>query len=108
MNSTNYRIASCFYKDLNISNSLYSTNLYKWIQKEVNIRKKYGPNLTKKIFTTTTDVKLDYQHRNLKGPIINNENYLYELELDIDNDYVQINDIFKNLYEYELKRVRFI
>ena len=95
-------------KDLNISNSLYSKNLYKWIQKEVSIRKKYGPNLTKKIFTTTTDVKLNYDHRNLKGPIMNNENYLYELELDIDNDYVQINDIFKNLYEYELKRVRFI
>jgi len=95
-------------KNLNISNSLYSRNLYKWIQKEVNIRKKYGPNLTKKIFTTTTDVKLDYQHRNLKGPIINNENYLYELELDIDSDYVQVNDIFKNLYKYELKRVRFI
>jgi len=95
-------------KDLNISNSLYSKNLYNWIQKEVSIRKKYGPNLTKKIFTTTTDVKLDYQHRNLKGPIKNNENYLYELELDIDNDYVQVNDIFKNLYEYELKRVRFI
>lgn len=95
-------------KDLNISNSLYSKNLYKWIQKEVSIRKKYGPNLTKKIFTTTTDVKLNYEHRNLKGPIMNNENYLYELELDIDNDYVQINDIFKNLYEYELKRVRFI
>ena len=36
-------------KDLNISNSLYSKNLYKWIQKEVSIRKKYGPNLTKKI-----------------------------------------------------------
>ena len=95
-------------KDLNISNSLYSKNLYKWIQKEVSIRKKYGPNLTKKIFTTTTDIKLNYEHRNLKGPIMNNENYLYELELDIDNDYVQINDIFKNLYEYELKRVRFI
>ena len=95
-------------KDLNISNSLYSKNLYKWIQKEVNIRKKYGPNLTKKIFTTTTDVKLDYQHKYLKGPIKNNENYLYELELDIGNDYVQVNDIFKNLYEYELKRVRFI
>ena len=39
---------------------------------------------------------------------MNNENYLYELELDIDNDYVQINDIFKNLFEHELKRVRFI
>ena len=95
-------------KDLNISNSLYSKNLYKWIQKEVNIRKKYGPNLTKKIFTTTTDVMLDYEHKYLKGPIKNNENYLYELELDIGNDYVQVNDIFKNLYEYELKRVRFI
>jgi len=95
-------------KDLNISNSLYSKNLYKWIQKEVSIRKKYGPNLVKKIFTITTSVKLDYQHKNLKGPIMNNGNYLYELELDIDNDYVQVNDIFKNLYEYALKRVRFI
>ena len=48
----------------------------------------------------------NYEHRNLKGPIMNNENYLYELELDINNDYVQINDIFKNLYEYELKERR--
>ena len=95
-------------KEININKSLNSSNFQKWVDKEIDIRKKYGPNLLLKIFSirATEQIKNNLDGK-LLGPISDNGEYFYELHLKLNKvKYLETIDIFSKLTDYEVKRVK--
>lgn len=95
-------------KEININKSLNSSNFQKWINKEIDTRRKYGPNLLLKIFSikATEEIQNNLEGK-LLGPIINNGEYFYELHLKLNKvKYLETIDIFSKITDYEVKRVK--
>ena len=96
--------------ELDINKVLNSKNMNKWIKKEQDTRSKYGPSLLNKIFTFRTKEIIDLSQKYLLGPIQVDEEYLYEINIDLDKnyDYLEIIKMYRDLQNYELNRARFI
>ena len=95
-------------KEIDINKSLNSSNFQKWVDKEIDIRKKYGPNLLLKIFSirATEQIKNNLDGK-LLGPISDSGEYFYELHLKLNKvKYLETIDIFSKLTDYEVKRVK--
>ena len=95
-------------KEININKSLNSSNFQKWIDKEIDTRKKYGPNLLLKIFSIKSNEQIQNNlDGKLFGPISDNGEYFYELHLKLNKvKYLETIDIFSKLTDYEIKRVK--
>ena len=95
-------------KEININKSLNSSNFQKWIDKEIDTRKKYGPNLLLKIFSIKSNEQIQNNlDGKLFGPISDNGEYFYELHLKLNKvKYLEAIDIFSKLSDCEIKRVK--
>lgn len=96
---------------LDINKSLNSQNMSRWINNEISIRKKYGPNNFVKIYSIYSDklienISLDY----LIGPKKVNDKYIYELQIKLSDkiDYELLQNIYKIIKDCEIKRIRHI
>jgi hypothetical protein len=83
----------------------------RWINNEISIRKKYGPNNFVKIYSIYSDklienFSLDY----LIGPKIVNDKYIYELQIKLSDkiDYELLQNFYKIIKDCEIKRIRHI
>ena len=97
--------------EIDINKVINSKNMSKWILKEQNTRLKFGPSLLNKVFTFNTSKKINVENNEyIRGPIELNDNYLYEINIDLNKsyDYLKIMKMFKNLKDYEISRARFI
>lgn len=97
-------------KELNINNTLNSNNFDRWVNKEIEIRKSFGPNLLMKIFSIKSNYLIkDNLENKLLGPINSNDRNIYELHLKLINvKYLEIINLFSKLTEFEVKRVRYL
>ena len=97
--------------DIDINKVLNSKSMNKWIKKEQDTRSKYGPSLLNKIFTFKTNKLIKGGYENfLHGPIEVDEEYLYEINIDLGKsyDYLEIMKMYQDLQNYDLNRARFI
>ena len=97
--------------EIDINKVINSKNMSKWILKEQNTRLKFGPSLLNKVFTFNTSKKINVENNEyIRGPIELNDNYLYEINIDLNKsyDYLKIMKMFKFLKDYEISRARFI
>ena len=97
--------------ELDINKTLNSVNMTEWINNEINVRKKYGPNNLFKIYSIYSDILIEIKDSNyLLGPKIVNDKYTYELQIKLDDrlDYELLQNIYKLIKDCEIKRIRHI
>jgi hypothetical protein len=97
--------------ELDINKTLNSVNMIDWINNEINVREKYGPNNLFKIYSIYSDNLFETKNtKYLLGPKIVNDKYIYELQIKLDDklDYELLQNIYKLIKDCEIKRIRHI
>ena len=97
--------------ELDINKTLNSTNMTEWIDNEIMVRKKYGPSNLFKIYSIYSDNFIENIDSNyLLGPKKINEKYVYELQIKLHDklDYELLQNIYKIIKDYKIKRIRHI
>jgi hypothetical protein len=97
--------------ELDINKTLNSVNMIDWINNEINVREKYGPNNLFKIYSIYSDNLFENKNtKYLLGPKIVNDKYIYELQIKLDDklDYELLQNIYKLIKDCEIKRIRHI
>lgn len=96
---------------IDINKTLNSNNMITWINNEIDVRKKYGPNNFYKIYSVYSDELINnIDEKYFLGPKKANNKFIYELQIKLTDklDYELLQNIYKIIKDCEIKRIRHI
>ena len=96
---------------IDINKTLNSNNMNTWINNEIEVRKKYGPNNFYKIYSVYSDELINnIDEAYFLGPKKVNNKFIYELQIKLTDklDYELLQNIYKIIKDCEIKRIRHI